>query len=390
MISGTKTIYFDESGYTGDNLLDANQPVFTLASVDIQNCEARELLESTFQNYSGKEFKFSKIEARKRHRKDLLKFSEVVGKEKKRIYTCVCEKKFFALGGAVNTLAMPFFLHSGKDFFANEFNHKFNNLLYFGLKIFCGEELLDEFINEYCRFSRSPNNDSLLELQKSLQRIKVKCRASPLPDLAIYIGSMLLGALDYLKFHNFSFSSQRDRNDIQFLFALNLIRRWRNRTNCDIEVVHDNSKYFHSWRNLWKKFTSSEIPSGIIMDNEYPFIKFPLRVIGTRLEDSKNSFSLQLCDMIAGLATKYWAIKWNLAKQPRIDPIFYEEIFDAGLRYIPIDPICSFRDFVEKDVECRNLDESSIASQLLSKINDYRILRLLEIPTATSSSRPKF
>ena len=89
-----KTLFFDESGYTGNNMLDQNQPVFTLATLDIQNCEARELLENSFQDYSGAEFKFIKIGAQKRYREDILRFSEKIGKLKKRIFICVCEKNF--------------------------------------------------------------------------------------------------------------------------------------------------------------------------------------------------------------------------------------------------------------------------------------------------------
>ena len=54
----TKTLYFDESGFTGYNLLDPNQPVFTIASSDLGDQEAADILRAAFPRYQGHEYKF--------------------------------------------------------------------------------------------------------------------------------------------------------------------------------------------------------------------------------------------------------------------------------------------------------------------------------------------
>lgn len=378
MVYGVKTLFFDESGYTGKNLLDEDQPVFTLASANIQDCEAGELLKSIFPNYDNYgEFKFSKAGNRKSYQENFLKFSEEIGKIKEKFFVCVCEKKFFAFGGAVNTLLTPIHNRTGKDFFANGMNHISNNTLYRDIKKFCGEESLEEFVKKYHQFSYSPSNDSLLELRESVRHVAKKC---PEPAKLVF-SIMAFGATDYLNHHNFN--SQSDRNDIQFLFMLNSIRRWRNRTKDNIKVVHDESKYFQGWKDLWEKFTSPKIPSGIIMDsNNCPFIEFPLRVTKTSSEDSKKSYSLQLCDIIAGLTARCWVANSNLGKQNRIDNVLYKKIFNAGLGNISMDAICFFPEFlVKEDDKHGKFDESNISSQLLNFIDDRRILRLLEIST---------
>lgn len=56
-----KTLYFDESGYTGYNLLDPNQPVFAIASTDIEPAIAGTILRESFPDYQGEEFKFTNI-----------------------------------------------------------------------------------------------------------------------------------------------------------------------------------------------------------------------------------------------------------------------------------------------------------------------------------------
>lgn len=42
------TLYFDKSGYTGYNLLDPRQPVFVVASSDVGDEEALEILSAAF------------------------------------------------------------------------------------------------------------------------------------------------------------------------------------------------------------------------------------------------------------------------------------------------------------------------------------------------------
>jgi hypothetical protein len=57
----TRTLFFDESGFTGYNLLDPAQPIFAIASADIDEKRADEILRASFPRYRGAEFKFSNI-----------------------------------------------------------------------------------------------------------------------------------------------------------------------------------------------------------------------------------------------------------------------------------------------------------------------------------------
>jgi hypothetical protein len=54
----TKTIYFDESGFTGYNYLDPLQPIFTLASRDITPDLSEKTLRIHFQIIRGRNLSF--------------------------------------------------------------------------------------------------------------------------------------------------------------------------------------------------------------------------------------------------------------------------------------------------------------------------------------------
>jgi hypothetical protein len=55
----TKTLHFQESGYTGYNLLDPEQPTFAIASTDFESDMAEKILRDSFPDYQGEEFTLS-------------------------------------------------------------------------------------------------------------------------------------------------------------------------------------------------------------------------------------------------------------------------------------------------------------------------------------------
>ena len=74
----TRTIYCDESGFTGYNLLDPAQPVFAVASAVVDERRAEEILKHSFPRYQGPEFKFANIWG-SRNRAGLLTFASHLG-----------------------------------------------------------------------------------------------------------------------------------------------------------------------------------------------------------------------------------------------------------------------------------------------------------------------
>lgn len=91
-----KTIYCDESGFTGYNLLDPAQPVFTVASACVEEAVALDLLKSSFPKYQGTEFKFSNL-WRGGNRAGLIAFAESVAKMEHCPFAYYIDKKFGVL-----------------------------------------------------------------------------------------------------------------------------------------------------------------------------------------------------------------------------------------------------------------------------------------------------
>ena len=59
--SSVTRVFFDESGFTGNALLDDAQRNFVVASSVVDDAEAEKILRAAFPKYAGAEFKFKNI-----------------------------------------------------------------------------------------------------------------------------------------------------------------------------------------------------------------------------------------------------------------------------------------------------------------------------------------
>jgi hypothetical protein len=109
-----KTLYFDESNFTGSNFLDVNQPIFVVSSSDIGDNEAESILKTAFPTHRASEFKFGNVWS-DRKRKSLTKLAEQLGTLEARLYSYVIDKKFGVLIKALDFLVEPIVSAAGFD-----------------------------------------------------------------------------------------------------------------------------------------------------------------------------------------------------------------------------------------------------------------------------------
>ncbi|MFM6854735.1 MAG: DUF3800 domain-containing protein, partial [Sphingopyxis sp.] len=95
--TATTDIYFDESGYTGTDLSNPEQPFFVIASSTLGDADAKTLLEDSFPGYQGAEFKFTNIWRRDRHRRNLERFVTKLAEVEKSVFVWGIDKRFCLL-----------------------------------------------------------------------------------------------------------------------------------------------------------------------------------------------------------------------------------------------------------------------------------------------------
>ncbi|MDH4980949.1 DUF3800 domain-containing protein [Hyphomicrobium sp. D-2] len=314
-----KTIYCDESGFTGYNLLDPAQPIFAVASACVEEAEAQKILKQSFPAYQGVEFKFANL-WRGGNRAGLTRFAAEIKKLEQCPFVYFIEKRFAVLTKAIDLLVEPTITEAGYDFYDAGFNWKYCNYVYFGLTEFGEPELLDAIVAHYLAFSRNPGKESLGTLQYLLTLM-----ANSLEEpLDIFVEQMATGAELFEKFH--SFDEYKKTNDLQATCMLAVVGHWRQRFNDDLAMIHDASSNFLRSKDIWDVVTRKDAPEVKFQMGDGTVVELPLRLASTKAADSKDSYAVQLCDVLAGLVTKLY--------HPRLsdeDETFLRSVSEAGL-----------------------------------------------------------
>jgi hypothetical protein len=317
-----RTLYFDESGFTGNNLLDPAQPIFAIASADIDENSADEVLKASFPRYQGAEFKFKSIWG-SNHRAGLLAFARHLRRFEDLAFVYMVDKRFAVLTKIVDLLIEPHVTDAGYDFYDDGFCWKYANYIHFGFTQFAPAELLDALLRHYQTFSRNPTRQNLTILQT---RLNVMARSSE-KRVRTFLEQMALGAQLFERYHDLA--TFRGSDELQMTIMLTIVYHWRQKCAEDLVLIHDASSNFLRSQKVWQKITSCDVPRQGLRFGDGSIVEYPLRVISTTPMNSENSRSIQFCDVLAGIATRHF----SPLTEGR-DRTFMDEVIDAGFKHI--------------------------------------------------------
>jgi len=284
----TIPLFFDESGFTGIDLLNPDQPHFCVGTSRIEDEVASEILRESFPRYQGTEYKFSNIWRRPRNRAGLAAFANRLSKLSDQLFVYWIDKRFCVLTKLVDFLIEPPAHAAGFDFYQGGFAPKYCNMWFYGMKFIAESELYESTIQAYQKFGKNPTLTTLRNLRTSLHIM-----AKSVPDeLRVFYQAAALGADTFLEFHDLQ--THEASNEIQLTTVLQCVSRWRNRLDGDFAVFHVQSSNFFRSSDLWQRVTSVEVPE---QRHEFAFgevSQYPLRVVSTAAIDSKTSYAIQL------------------------------------------------------------------------------------------------
>lgn len=330
-----KTLYFDESGFTGANYLDEAQPFFVVASTDIEPARAEGILKAAFPKYAADEFKFSNIW--KNHQGGLTEFGKALGGLEHNAYIYMIDKRFAVLMKIIDFLIEPVMHENGYDFYADGFCWKYANCIHFDFEQLAPPRLYDSLLETYQRFSREPTDARLADLQMLLRvtanRYAGKCQ--------VVWEQMALGAERFHRYHKID--EFKATNDLQVTSVFASVAGWRQRSADDFALIHDATANFFRGKNVWDHVTGNEVPQQVHIGGDGKPLEFPLRVLSTTPRDSKDCRSIQFCDVLAGLGTKLFDTR--IAGEERT---LLREILKAGAGVIDFNGVRPRQVFPEK------------------------------------------
>lgn len=294
------TIYLDESGYTGDDLANAEQPFFVVASSVIGDAEAAAILRRCFPRYQGREYKFSNIWKRPTSRDGLRTLAREIPAFQDRVYLWIIDKRFCLLTKMLDYLIEPVFYGMGRDFYAGGYAQRFMNSAHRDILAHGSEALYDETVRTWDAFARAPGAGTVEALRRLLDRT---ARDTPPPLNGLYAAARM-GLSDFLA-SNDRLEDFSDSSEIQLTSVFSTVIWWRQHRPEDFRLVHDESSNFLRQRDTWDTLLRHDFVSPPQPQGNGTLVEFPLRVTSTASAASHNSPAIQLCDVLAGLGAKF-------------------------------------------------------------------------------------
>lgn len=293
------TIFVDETGYTGPDLLNSAQSVFVLASHDFEEQEAREIKRQFFGRVRATELKYSQLRSRPRQQDMILRFLESFDAKNARFKFVYAHKEFCVVAKMVDLIIEPWMCEHGIDLYDQGENIALSNLIYFTTSSLAGSEYFRRLLEAFQDFFRMPSQDSFRTAKSILEsRIDLCETSTNEPDLLRGVLRFLHLSTQNMKGEYIDSLSSNDL-DICFTFALRLMDGWAKRHGEEMLLVHDASSEMSKRKALWSKIVSPDVsPTKVGWDRRT--MKFPIRIKETKFGSSTEWAGLQLADILAG------------------------------------------------------------------------------------------
>ncbi|NAY90935.1 DUF3800 domain-containing protein [Muricauda sp. JGD-17] len=283
------TIYFDESGNTGQDMLNQDQKVFVLASVNYLVEHQQKIKE--FFGVDG-EIHFKSLKKSGAGRRKILSFLNSKWIHEQYVILYYVNKEFATCGQIVDLLAEIVLHHKGYDIYINGRHIAFtNHLFYFG-NFFWNKQLFKKFLESFVEMVRTKDATAIknfyILVEELYSQIEEKEILKPIKESKRHIDE-IIEAID------------RFTIDVTFSTFLVLCDKWSKRLGKKIDVRFDRSKQLEHY-NLYIEKTlelSNTTKKKIEIGYDNRTMTFPHQINSVELVNSVNEFGVQCADLIA-------------------------------------------------------------------------------------------
>lgn len=292
------TIYCDEAGNTGANLLDPEQPFFILASNDFSEEEATALLDYV-RSAQGGEPKFSTLRRRPESIARLIRFLSDPRLNKDRVCISVFHKRYMIVTKLVDLIAETLIHKIGGDLYERGGNIAMSNLLYYCMPTFCGEVTTDTFLQAFVNLIRhGPEEAKDAFYVAGRQMVDASVNESFKKYLIYFTEPALYDSW----YHGFD-SSHLDPA-IPALFHQIVV--WGARKTSRFDVLHDHSKPILASAETFALMMAGLGEESQTIGTDRRKIIFPLRATSLSQGDSTAYPQLQVADLCAGALNHFY------------------------------------------------------------------------------------
>lgn len=293
-----KLVAFDESGNTGADLLNQEQPVFVLASSDLAISEAEDLLLSV-NTHQASEVKFAKLRKSNAGKRRIADFLCQASGYKERIKTTFYHKEYMVITKIVDIIIETMAYWAGFDLYKDGANIALSNMHYYCMPMFCGKERTREMYDAFIAMIRIHDQKSIDKFYYVVRKLSdASINEDYKSDLAMILESE--NAIQEI-LEDIGSNSLDPAIPAFFEHCAN----WGDLFGEYFDVLHDDSKPIFQEKDTLELLMSKDIPHKIIGHDRRKH-GFPLMANGVCFGNSMSDPRLQIVDLVAS-SSSFWA-----------------------------------------------------------------------------------
>ncbi|WP_432451963.1 DUF3800 domain-containing protein [Agarivorans sp. QJM3NY_29] len=307
------TIYLDESGNTGHNIVDKNQPIFTLSACKFSNGEAEKLLALTGSR-SPLEAHFKNLKRRKSGQDGIVRLMSHRLINKDHVKVELFHKNFMVTTKIVDLLIEHMLHLNGHDLYVNGANIGLSNMWFYCMPTFCGQDRVQAMYGSFVNMIKEQSEESISSFYESVEVLKEhSIHENFKEDL-----NLILLTRNYI--HDALNGIDKTSLDPSIPALFSKCVSWGDIHPKGFHIIHDDSHSVEKQKAMFSQFmdwTQSSIELGY----DRRKFKLPLRGKSLKFSSSESHPQLQVADIVASSMT-YWAD--GVARDEKEDYLFLE------------------------------------------------------------------
>jgi hypothetical protein len=278
----------DESGYTGFDLLNPDQPLQGAAAIAINDEDAARLIKEHFPRHQAPELKYRALSRRPGSRPHLLALLRALLQGYKCV-THVMDKRYMLVLKFCDYAVEPWYYERGSDFYADGQNYAMGSLLTILGPTMLGAAPFEAMLAAFQRAMKEKTPDSLNALVAAARLTNWKAFPEAIGPLARDACPDCLEAI----------ATPGVTTDLAMVTMQALISRMEVMADGPYRVEHDESKNLATYHDLLQAFIghTDEVE---LRQSAIASFTFPLKLTEVVQVDSKASPAIQLADLMIG------------------------------------------------------------------------------------------
>ena len=291
------TIYIDEAGNTGSNILNCSQPYFVLSAVHFTDVE---LLQLQKEIVYGKELHFVEMKKSIKGRNTIKSILQHPLIDEEHISFEFIDKQFCIYAQIVDMTIEPvFYFIYHDDLYKKRGNIILANCLYAFCKNHPNQDFVRDFLYSFENMMRKQTEESIDEFYLNVEILSSVSDES-LRDILHHI-SLSRNILDDVLIEDNKYCL-----DTTVTSLLCMVNHWFKKLGTELNIVTDDSKQIKAGLDMIERLSKIASTQQFVGYDTRKHI-FPLPINSISMVDSNSNFGVQLADLIASSISFVWS-----------------------------------------------------------------------------------